>query len=348
MQGWYDLRQPLLAEFVRVKDVCQMVLDYAYELQGSPSPLTQPQHMAHIWMVTALPHAKFATALITDEILLWDLVNERSPATGVPLAPLIDEDLHDMIGWVGTLVTATQRMVRSWDTTTGQVLSTLLTGSIDMLTVSDDWLILGTFDGEITVLDGIGRVFLSYQYGSTMVRIFGLPNSTVGICDGNKVSLFRMDLSGVRLLWSAPGYYHMTVHRDTMVAAYIPGVVRVWDTNLTMDIDCQATALCALYGQRVAVACNDHAVGVYDLRTHCYTPLSQVGETRNMIVNRLIELPDGRLAGYTDQCIVVWDLQTKQHIVWPRPCYPVTTFKMAGSMLLICYDHFRNRLHVLQ
>jgi hypothetical protein len=178
--------------------------------------------------------------------------------------------------------------------------------------------------------------------------VFGLPHRTVGVCDGNKVALFRMDAAGFGLIWSAPGYYHMTTHRDTMVASYIQGVVRVWDTNLTMDIDCQATALCALYGQRVAVACSDHAVGVYDLATRCYTPLSRVGDNRYMIVNRLIELPDGRLAGYTDQSIVVWDLQTKQHVVWPRPCYPVTTFKMAGSMLLICYDHFRNRLHVLQ
>jgi WD40 repeat protein len=304
--------------------------------------------MAYIWLVAVLPNDKFATALMTDEIFVWDL----GPPSGFPLDNyrVLDEDLHDMTAWSDMLVTATQSKVRTWDTSTGECLSILIHDAIDLLTVSDDLLILGTFDGAITVLDGCGHLLTTHSYGSTIVRLFGLPDRLLAICNGSQVLLYRIEASGLSQIWHAAGYYHMTHHVRGIIASYMQGIVRVWYNNITVELPCKATAVCVLHGSRVAVACSDHAIGVYDLSTRAYTPLSSVGVglTPKLLVNKLMQLPDGRLAGYTDRCIAVWDLHTLEHVIWPRPCYPVTTFKIVGSMLLICYDHVQNALHVLQ
>ena len=349
METWKTSRRPLLS-CIGVRELCDIVLEYAYETQGVPLVLDQPPAMSYVWGVALLTNDTFATATLTGEIFMWNLQGGRK----LDGYSQLKEDLQAIVAWRGLLVTASNVAVRVWES--GECVSTLHTGHVDLMTTAGDWLVLAKFDGflkvldqkhtkfesNLTVFDKQGDQWTMSSHAKTIVRVMGMDDKIV-VCGVDCVDVYRIGQSVLTPVHQVLGMYHTASCFDEMLVTWVEDLrVSVWGPDCDLEIQCEVLAACPLDRHRVAIACKDQ-VGLCDIVKRTYTPL-----TEGLAVVRLVQLVDGRLAGHTKNSVFIWDLCSKLQTSWPSTGHNITCFEPMGSKVLVCYDNPLDRVRVFE
>jgi WD40 repeat protein len=339
MDVWRNVRRPLLSG-IGIRELCAIVLDYAYEVQGLPMDVDQPPTMSYVWGVALLTDDTFATAALTGEIFLWNLESGRK----LEAFNQLQEDLQAIVSWNGRLVSASKVAVRVWESEA--CVSTLHTGHIDLMTTVGDWLVLATFAGFIKVLCMEGTKLESDNHAKLIVRVVGMDDKLV-VCGIDSIDVYAIDEGTLTRVHKVLCTFHTAVCLDGVLVTWVEDThVSVWGSGFDFEIPCEVIAACPLDRNRIAIACRDQSVGLYDVLRRTYTPIKRAHD--GLAIVRLVQLADGRLAGHTRLSIFIWDLDSKLETNWPSTGYYITFFLPMGSRVLVCYDNPAQRVRIFE
>lgn len=261
---------------IGVRELCDIVLEYAYETQGVPLVLDQPPAMSYVWGVAALTGETFATATLTGDVFLWSLESGRK----LEAFSQLREDLQAIVAWNGRLVTASNVAVRVWES--GECVSTVHNGHIDLVTTLGDWLVIAKLDGflkvcdiegtakfesYLTVFDKQGDRITTYKHAKTIVRVLGMDDDKIVVCGIDCVDCYRVCQGFLAPVHQVIGMFHTATCLDGMLVTWVEDLrVSVWGPAFNLEIPCDVFAACPLDTNRVAIACRDQSVGLYDVK----------------------------------------------------------------------------------
>lgn len=343
IQTWETKRRARLLVCLPIPGLTNVVLEYAYELQGTVLfAVSQPSIS---WKVVLLPNNRLATASHETRVCVWDF------ATGDHLSTLAlhSNDVYDLIAWGDKLVSVSYDCTaRVWDLGQGACLYTLEhPASVTAAAVFEDKLVTACADGLLRIwdgtvcaetfafLDGVFRPFAEWDGVSVLSRVIILELTVVH-------QTFVVDTPLQTFVFSPRNVLSAAFDRpDCTRAATIARLgseafvtftqhcVHVWQTELTFSIPCvQIQTLCVLHDRRVAVSCADRQIRIFTIHTGHYQIMDVGGEDA---VDNLVQLADGRLVGSSGARLLVWDLTTGDHVEWVRHRCTVTGLAVLGS-----------------
>jgi len=122
---------------------------------------------------------------------------------------------------------------------------------------------------------------------------------------------------------------------------YNTSVLHVWTHGVRRTIPCvEILTMCALHDGRIATSGYDGRVRVYDTR-HGSGQCEMFDQGPNTLYDmtyNLVQLPDGRLAGSKDNCVVLWDAATGRCVRSIAHTGAVTFLMAVGPGLLVGGD----------
>ena len=355
MEQWKIDRQRHLREHVLIPELCDLMLEYAYELLGTPHPLEQERGMPLVWHMVVVSPTKFVTAFMSGDIYVWDLDDSRGRRLHTDE---MDKQFCDMIAWQGRLVTASDNSLRVWDMETCECISILYPGEVYLVTTVDDRLITFHYPDTLRLLDQsvITATLLVPDSTNPTLRMFGFPHHRVALCQNTQIRVFEIGPQSIIPLFATPGFWFLATHVDDMFVSYDEKIIRIWSGATQCAIARDGFAICGLNNGRLAVLCSDYVVRVYCVRTGtclmALDPLPGFDDQTPEQRYQLLELPDGRLLGHSKSFLVVWDLSTGHYVNWPHsPSYQtqmyVSDIVVVGSKIVLNYDDTVYQLQVL-
>jgi WD40 repeat protein len=355
MERWKIDRRRYLCEHVRIPELCDLTLEYAYELLGTSHPLKQCHNMPLVWHLVVISPTKFVTAFMSGDLYVWDLddsCGRRLRTDG------LDKHFSDMIEWQGRLVTASESCLRVWDVETCECVSILYHGDVYLVATVDDRLIMFQYPDTLRLLDEsvVTSTLMVPDSTNPTLRMFGFPHHKVALCQNAQIRVFEVGPKWIIPLFATPGFWFLTIHINDLLVSYDEKIIRVWSGTTQCAIPCDGFAMCGLHNGRLAVLCSDHVVRLYCTRSgNCLKvldPLLNFDDQTPEQRYQLLELPDGRLIGHSKSFLVVWDLSTGHYVHWPHDsCQThlyVSEIVVLGRAIVLTCDDTVYQLQVLK
>lgn len=155
----------------------------------------------------------------------------------------------------------------------GECVSTVHNGHIDLVTTLGDWLVLAKFDGflkvcdiegtakfesYLTVFDKQGDRITTYKHAKTIVRVVGMDDDKIVVCGIDCVDCYRVCQGFLAPVHQVIGMFHTATCLDGMLVTWVEDLrVSVWGPAFSLEIPCDVFAACPLDTNRVAIACRD-------------------------------------------------------------------------------------------
>lgn len=356
MDAWKNQRRPFFVGTI-IPDLSEVVLDYAYELQGSIlCTINEPFGGYYPWRAVQLPGNKIATASYGNVIHVLDL---RTGQEHLKLQGHTAE-VKAMAVRGDRLVSASiDGTARMWNLTTGLCESTLCQQfPLVAVTVLREFVVVGGMYGQLVVWDGgLGAgIFVQDPSSGYLRTVDQEPKHVPGPAHG----LLALTTIGDRtlLVQTARQTTLYTVANGVLFLAYntkdragpfsvandlcvMRGEERihVWNAGAVSMIPypLRLLSVCVLRDGRFAASDESQTVRLYKgfNGSPRYHSAYEVIDASPRDVLLLVQLEDGRLAGVDDHCVRVWDTETRT-CVWSVPHEGhVTDLKVIHSRLAV-------------
>jgi hypothetical protein len=311
----------LLRVHLKIKDVCDLVIAYAHEVQGTSHYIKLPLNVKSVAEITA---NKLAMLSFQFELCICDFVQTRKLA-------VCSTQSSTVLWWCGKLLVQSGCEVISHDPDGVEpptVFCRVESPAVMMVGFAD--VLILAHDEHLTVVDREGRFGLNHAHGSRITRISKLDDDHLAVYDGHYEVVYTPE----SLLRVTSG--HCPKASGELVMTHTQGSITARHSGLqrTIYLPCETYISCAIHGGKFAFY-RSREVMVYDIPNNYYIELQQPSG----VVHQLFELPDGRLAGLYDKWIAVWDWATGNFSLWPIKQYIITKLVTMGRKIFIFYHN---------
>jgi len=367
MQAWKsERRAPLDLVLAGIRGLVDVVLDYAYECQGSLVCAMEKLTEFDAWIIVCLSNHTIATASHNSSVCVWNV------KTGDLMSTLEGHTrkVCHLTMYRSELVSVSRDCTaRVWDVDHGLCVRTLShPAAVDFAAGFDAYLLTACADGSVRMWTG--EVCSSiYVYNHGVLRT---PRTTTEagthqilglevVCDS--VLCLRTIVRTIIYTYTqgkfSAAYQTVGLHQDDMfvtpnntLVIYNAQAIYVWGPGAQHRILWTGTpifAVCMLHDGRVAASFQDHKIRVFNLLTeeaeilidclHSRTcpefDCAQCELGNHNFFWHLIQLPDGRLAGAEGACVNVWELNSGECIWWKYYGCDITNLNVIDSKLVV-------------
>lgn len=334
MKAWKTERRPLLVDCI-IPDLAELVLDYAYELQGLPVYAIDESAGVFPWRVLALPNDKIATASHGEVIHILDA------NTGQVLLKLSTHTdyVKDIVMWGERLVSVSEDGTACvWNLDTGACERTLRQPfSLASVAVLRGFVVLGGVKGQLCVWDGSEAAATFVQDPLSGVLRREGPNFVLGLADRilgpmttvadhtlvvqtpRRTTLYTVANGVLFLAYATQDRARLHSAANDLCVMCDEDCIHVWNAGKVAVVPYhrRLLAVCALQDGRFAVSDEDRTIRLYKIffGSREFDSSFEVIDTQPSVVYSLVQLPDGRLAGADESCVRVWDTDTRACIL---------------------------------
>jgi WD40 repeat protein len=371
MQVWKAERRALLDVCLCVPGLVEFVLDYAYEIQGSLMFTIEKLTEFDAWVVARLSPRAIATASHDSSVCVWDFktgaLRSTLSAHSAKICGLAV--LDEQVVSVSRDCTA-----RVWDADQGLCVRTLFhPAPVDFATQFDGCLLTACADGcirlwepdgscsQYTVRDAgliegtLHRSLSATETGTHQVlSLEAIGNHALALRTIVRTCVFAYASGEFSLVYQTDGNHldEMVVTPEHTLIIFNAQEIHVWNRSLqgrVVWLGAPMFTVCALHDGRVAASCQDNTVRVFNpqanavetsidcLHTNacCELDCAQCELANRNFFWHLVQLPDGRLAGAEGPCVNVWDLSTRECVLWRYYSCDVTNLTVINSKLVV-------------
>lgn len=375
MQAWRLQRFQFVDAWLPIRGLCDHVLDYAYEWQGSLKYTIDKPTECFDWLAVELD-GKLLTASHDESAVL---VSDAKTGATIRYLSAGGEPVLAMVAWNGKLACISRDFEAIvWDVDQGQVVLTLdHPARVEFVTVFQKKLLTACTDHTLRLWDdgvcvavcshGPSKIVGLKVISAQAIAVRTMCKTTVYVFEhGEFLPKFETEeLAPVLIhhpVYATYGFHtdgllvfgeelaifnsyklNVWTHGEDDLGLFKAREIIVWPHGLIKS-DASVLSACALYDGRIAASCMDQTIRLFDVRsglctkTIDYKPFVSCDEcdsAPDKQVEHLVQLPDGKLAAALGTHVCVWDLETGRLFFRKHYGCEITTLLVLDAKLIV-------------